>query len=131
MRGYSPLLPTTSNPTILENVTSMTTSPTQLSNPNRRIEITQLDLDRFLVWAYRSTPERAIDAIGLRRVLEAIGIKQVIEAIGIVKIVEYYVEKYGIDGFIALLLENHRQRGSVPAATATIGVLPSPPPRVE
>ena len=103
----------------------------RLGNPNRPAEITQLDLDRLLVWSYQSTPERAIAAIGLRRVLEAIGIKRVIEAIGMEKIIEYFVEKYGFEGFVALLLENHREQVNEFFAHSTVGLLPSSPPRAE
>lgn len=108
----------------------MTTSRPQLTNPNR-VELTQLEFDRRLVWACRSTPETAIAAIGLLRVLEAIGIKRVIEAIGMDKIVEYFVEKYGFDGFIALLLEKHGQQANEFFAQSTAGILPSSPSRAE
>ena len=107
----------------------MTTSLPQLSNPNR-VELTQLEFDRRLVWAYRSSPETAIAAIGLLRVLEAIGIKRVIEVIGIEKIAEYFVEKYGRAGFLALI-EKHEQQVSELFDPSPVGVLPPPTPRAE
>ena len=99
----------------------MTTSPPQLSNPNR-VELTQLDYDRVVVWVNRSTPERAVATIGLRRVLEAIGID---------KVVKFCIEEYGIDEVIKVMLENHRKRMSEPAEPLAVGVLPSSTPRVE
>jgi hypothetical protein len=53
--------------------------------------------------------ETLVKAMGPKKVLEVVGNEQGSDRAGVVSVIGYFVEKYGIEGFVALLSEKQRQ----------------------
>lgn len=51
-----------------------------------------------------------INSLGIKPIIETIGVQRVVEVIGMANLMRCSVHEYGIDGFVALLSEELRQR---------------------
>jgi hypothetical protein len=72
------------------------------------------DQNRQAAWAEQMIETcgiaHLINGLGIRPIIETIGVERVVEVIGLANLMRCSVHEYGIDGFVALLSEELRQR---------------------